>query len=135
MFLQNIQRQKEHRDMSAEAIALPAIEQRQDERVSYQGAFDYTYEGNKGEAYWSSMSHDGACISMRRYLRPGRLIRISQDGHEIFGTVIWCKPKSRSTFFIAGIRFTDGSAEASFMVLSAMVQQMVRSRRNRKINR
>lgn len=29
--------------MSAEAIALPAIEQRRDERVSYHGPFEYTY--------------------------------------------------------------------------------------------
>ena len=121
--------------MSAEAIALPTIEQRSDERVPLQGTFEYTCDGQRGEARWSSMSHEGARISMRRYLRPGRLIRIVQDSHEIFGTVIWCKPISRSTFFVAGIRFTDGSVEASFMVLSAMVQQMVRSRRNKHINR
>ena len=121
--------------MSAEAITLPTIEERGDDRVSLRGKFDYTCDCETGEASWSSMSQDGACISLGRYLRPGRLIGIEQDGHELLGMVVWCKPSAYSSSFSAGIRFTDGSAQASFMVLSAMVQQMLRSLRNKQINR
>lgn len=121
--------------MSAEAIALPEIDERNDERVPIHGTFKYTCDGEVGDARWTSMSHDGACITIGRYMRPGRLIRVCQDGHEVFGTVVWCKPTSNSTSFLAGIRFTDGSVEASFLVLSAMVQQMVRSRKNKHISR
>ena len=121
--------------MSAEAITLPAIEDRRDGRISLSGTFEYTCDNESGEARWSSMSHDGASISIGRYLRPGRLIRIEQDGHEIFGMVVWCKPCENSSYFAAGIRFTDGSVQASFMVLSAMVQQMLRSRKNKQLNR
>lgn len=121
--------------MSAEAIAVPPIDERRDERISLEGTFEYTSDCETGEGRWSSMNHDGACISIGRYLRPGRLIRIEQDGHEILGMVVWCKPNEYSTSFTSGVRFTDGSVEASFMVLSAMVQQMVQSRGNKQINR
>lgn len=73
--------------MSAEAITLPTMDERRDDRISLKGTFEYTCDCETGEAGWSSTSHDGACISLDRYLRPGRLIRIEQDGHELLGMV------------------------------------------------
>jgi hypothetical protein len=121
-------------DMSAEAATFPEVEDRKQDRLPIHGSFVYTYDGHSGDAEWNSYSHEGASISMKRYLRPGRLIHVSQDGHDIFGTVVWCRPTLGSTSFLAGIRFTDGSVEASFLILSAMVQNMIRSRKTKTIN-
>ena len=126
--------------MSAEAIDINAIDiavqdERNDVRTDIHGEFEYTCDGQEGTGCWSSMSHDGACIQLGRYLRPTRLIRINKDGHDIFGAVVWCRPTANSESFVAGIRFIDGGVEASFLILSAMVQQMVRSRKQKQLNR
>ncbi|MFP6581150.1 MAG: PilZ domain-containing protein [Candidatus Hydrogenedentota bacterium] len=121
--------------MSAEAIAIPIRNERQDSRVPFQGEFEYTCDGLSGTAHWSSMSDQGACVTLGRYLRPTRLIRFSKDGHDIFGSVVWCKPKDNSESFVAGVRFIDGGVEASFMVLSTIVQQMVRNRKKTQRSR
>jgi len=120
--------------MSAEAIALPNINERESLRLPYQGEFEYTCDRDTGTARWSSVSHQGACISMGRYLIPGRLIRICQDEHELIGKVVWCKPTHHDNTFVAGIRFMDNGIEASFMVLSTMVQHMLQSRLATKQN-
>lgn len=121
--------------MSAEALAIPLEDERHDNRLPFDGEFEFACDGQAGKAHWSSMSHQGACITIGRYLRPTRLIRIEKDGHEIFGTVVWCQPTTNSESFVAGIRFIDGSVEASFIVLSAMVQQMVRGRKQKQLSR
>jgi hypothetical protein len=113
--------------MSAEAIAIPFENKREEARVPFTGEFEYTCDGLSGAAQWSSMSDNGACVTMGRYLRPTRLIRFTKDNHEVFGVVVWCKPQERSESFVAGVRFIDGGVEASFMVLSTIVQQMIRS--------
>ena len=121
--------------MSAEAIALPAINEREGFRLPFQGEFNYTCDNNSGTACWSSVSHQGACITMGRYLSPGRLVRISQDNHELIGSVVWCKPTHNNHSFVAGIRFMDNGIEASFMVLSTMVQHMLDTRRTKHIQK
>lgn len=121
--------------MSAEAIELNMENERSNARTEVHGEFEYTCDGQKGTGCWSSMSHDGACLRLGRYLRPTRLIRIEKDGHEIFGSIIWCRPTQHSESFVAGIRFIDGGIEASFLILSAMVQQMVRSRKHATLSR
>ena len=114
-------------DMNAEAIAVPNINERASFRLPYQGEFEYTCDNTNGTACWSSVSHHGACIRMGRYLKPGRLIRISQDNHELIGNVVWYKPTHEDKTFVAGIRFMDNGVEASFLVLSTMVQHMLNS--------
>jgi hypothetical protein len=127
--------QERIRTMSAEAITIPLENERHESRLPFDGEFEFTCDGQSGAARWCSMSHQGACISIGRYLRPTRLIRIEKDGHEIFGSVVWCQPTTNSESFVAGIRFIDGSVEASFIVLSAMVQQMVRGRKQSQLSR
>lgn len=114
--------------MSAESIVTPDINEREEYRLPYQGAFEYTCESDSGVARWSSVSHQGACITMGRYLSPGRLIRISQENHALIGSVVWCKPTRTPNTFVAGIRFMDNGVEASFMVLSTMVHHMLTTR-------
>lgn len=121
--------------MSAEALELTIQDERVESRTSVHGTFEYTCDGQEGTGCWSSMSHDGACIKLGRYMRPTRLIRITKDGHDIFGSVVWCRPTTNSETFVAGIRFIDGGVEASFLILSAMVQQMVRSRKQKQLAR
>ena len=121
--------------MSAEALEIAVNDERNDVRANVHGEFEYTCDGEDGTGCWSSMSHDGACIKLGRYLRPTRLIRITKDGHDIFASVVWCRPTTNSESFVAGIRFIDGGVEASFLILSAMVQQMVRSRKQKQLTR
>ncbi len=111
--------------MNAEAVALPNINEREGFRLPFQGEFEYTCDKYTGSACWSSVSPQGACIRMGRYLKPGRLIRVTQDNHELIGSVVWCKPTHQDNIFVAGIRFMDNGVEASFMVLSTMVQHML----------
>lgn len=120
--------------MSTEAIMHPGINEGEGFRVPYQGELEYTCESISGTACWSSVSHQGASITIGRYLSPGRLIQINQDSHDLIGYVVWCKPTQETDTFLAGIRFIDKGIEVSFVMLSTMVQNMLLTRQANRLN-
>ena len=73
------------------------------------GKFRYYDDTDEhGVANWCTVSKDGACISINRYLRPGRSLVIVGEGAPLHGRIVWCRPMDGSTSFIAGVRILKG---------------------------
>ncbi len=111
--------------MGAHALAMPRQEERRTRRVALRGEFDYVYDGlEQGRATWRSISLEGACIQIGRYLRPGRTIRIDYFGLEMNMRVVWCRPASGSERFVAGVQVLNGGPELALMTLMAVAQRL-----------
>jgi hypothetical protein len=75
------------------ALAMPMQDERKSRRLPLTGKFEYEHaDGEHGEASWRSISLDGACVQIGRYLRPGRRMRISYHGLDLTLRVVWCRP-------------------------------------------
>lgn len=101
--------------MNAEAMVMPETDERNSERVQFDGPLSYRYDLNEhGFAKWCSVGREGACISLGRYLRPGRHVTLMSGSEaegplEISGRIVWCRPTSDGREFVAGLRiFDDG---------------------------
>lgn len=111
--------------MGAHAWAMPRQEERQARRVALRGEFGYVYDGSEqGRATWRSISLEGACIEIGRYLRPGRTIRIDYFGFEMHMRVVWCRPANRSERFVAGVQVLNGGPELALITLMAVAQRL-----------
>lgn len=119
--------------MNAEAIVLPNINERATFRSPFLGKFEYICASMSGTASWSSASHQGASITIGRYLSPGRLIQICQDKLDVIGYVVWCKPTQETGTFLAGIRFIDKGIDDTIDILATVKQKMLLSRQNKSL--
>lgn len=118
---------------AVEALAVPAREERQSGRLAYHGEFAYEYEdGDHGTASWRSISADGACIQIGRYLRPGRRLRIDFHGLELNMRVVWCLPVHGGQRFVAGVQLLNGGPELALVTLMAIVQRLTTHRSSRQ---
>lgn len=101
--------------MSAQVAQCLLINERETNRVPLSGRIQYRYGlDDHGTAAWRSIGRDGACISLGRYLRPGRHITLLCDGRsgapEVSGRVVWCRPALDGQTFVAGVRFLRDDA-------------------------
>ena len=111
--------------MGALALAMPVREERRSGRVPLSGTFKCQYEdGVQGLATWRSISLDGACIQIGRYLRPGRTMRIAYHGLDLELRVVWCRPAANEEWFTAGVQVVDGGPELALMTLMALVRRL-----------
>jgi hypothetical protein len=118
--------------MSSEAIAVAAKEERVTKRVPYYGAVQYTANKHHGAAKWSNISTNGACMELGRYLRPGRVVQIDTVASSFTGVVMWCKSVSGNDTYEAGLRMVNDNIESSFVVLSAVMRNLVTQGLKRK---
>lgn len=112
--------------MGAHALAMPRHEERRTRRVALRGEFEYTFDdAERGQAIWRSISLDGACIEIGRYLRPGRKLRIDYRGLEMNMRVVWCRAVQGSENFVVGVQVLNGGPELALMTLMAVAQRLV----------
>jgi len=110
--------------MTTLAGAAQTAESRETPRVPFAGAFDYEYEGGEaGTGLWRSMSPDGACVQVGRYMRPGRVLRVRYYGCELVLRVVWCRQADASVRFVAGVQLVEGGPELALMTLMALVRR------------
>ena len=111
--------------MGAYAMAMPVREERRCGRLPMVGSFECEYEdGAHGEATWRSISLEGACVRIGRYLRPGRTMDVSYHGLDLELRVVWCRPSANEEFFTAGVQVVNGGPELALMTLMALVQRL-----------
>ncbi len=111
--------------MGAYALTMPAQEERRFGRVPMAGSFECEYEdGVQGEAAWRSISLEGACVQLGRYLRPGRTMHVSYHGLDLELRVVWCRPAASEEWFVAGVQVMNGGPELALMTLMALVQRL-----------
>lgn len=111
--------------MGAYALAMPIREERRSGRVPLAGSFECEYEdGVQGEATWRSISLEGACIQIGRYLLPGRKLRVSYHGLELDLRVVWCRAAGSQEWFVAGVQVLNSGPELALMTLTALVQRL-----------
>lgn len=112
--------------MGTHALAIPATDERASRRIPFQGKFEYRCDEDEcGVAEWRSVSREGVCIRIGRYLRPGRHMRVAFYGLELRARVIWCSATADGNHFVAGLRVVNSGPEASMLTLSAIVQRLV----------
>ncbi len=84
-------------------------EERKLNRTPATGEFRYFDDTDEsGVANWCTVSKDGACISINRYLRPGRGLVIVGEGATLHGRIVWCRSIDGSKSFVAGVRILKG---------------------------
>lgn len=106
-------------------LAMPMQDERKSSRLPLSGKFEYLHDdGQQGEAYWRSISTEGACIQLGSYLRPGRQMRAVYHGVEMTLRVVWCRPVDAGKF-VAGVQVLRGGPELALVTLMAVVQRMV----------
>ena len=111
--------------MGAIALAMPMQDERKSRRLPLTGKFEYEHEdGEQGEASWRSISVDGACVQIGRYLRPGRKMQISYHGIDLTLRVVWCRPAGSDEWFVAGVQVLNGGPELALVTLMAVVQRL-----------
>lgn len=105
--------------MISSGLAIETEDQRTSERIVAFGTLVYQDSPHdKGWARWCSVSRDGACIHLGRYLRPGKQIMLRSrgtHGHEFKARVVWCRPVNGGAHFVAGLKVfhdTPDSEEA-----------------------
>lgn len=116
--------------MSAETLANVAIEEREWERFPFRGKLSYRCALEEGgAATWCSVGREGACIRMKRYLRPGRHMILSTDaivanghGAELSARVVWCRPTADGGTFVAGLHIFGDDPEAA-LALATIVRR------------
>lgn len=109
--------------MNMSGLAIENEDQRVSERLVAFGTLVYQDSPHdKGWARWCSVSRDGACIHLGRYLRPGKHLMLRTGRTEDAGTgaefkarVVWCRPVAAGAQFVAGLKIihdTPDSEEA-----------------------
>ena len=109
--------------MNISGLAIETEDQRLSERQVAFGTLVYQDSPqDKGWARWCSVSCDGACIHLGRYLRPGKHLMLrsneaSDMAHdlEFKARVVWCRPVAAGAHFVAGLKIfhdTPDSEEA-----------------------
>ena len=115
--------------MSVETLANVAVEERESERFSFRGKLSYRCALEEGgSATWCSVGREGACIRLKRYLRPGRHMILSTDaivvngqGAELSARVVWCRPTADGDTFVAGLHIFGDDPEAA-LALATIVR-------------
>lgn len=111
--------------MGAIALAMPTRDERKAHRLPLTGEFEYEHsDGERGLASWRSISMEGACIQLGRYLRPGRTIRANYHGLDLTLRVVWCGASVRENGFIAGVQVVNGGPELALMTLMAAARRL-----------
>lgn len=111
--------------MAAEALSIPVHEERRSGRVPFNEDFEYEYDdGQRGMASWRSISAEGACIQIGRYLRPGRRVSIDFHGLDLNMRVVWCLPTADGQRFVAGVQVLNSGPELALVTLMAIVQRL-----------
>lgn len=105
--------------MTLSGLAIETEDQRESERRIAFGTLVYQDSPqDKGWARWCSVSRDGACIHLGRYLRPGKHLMLRSHGahrSEFKARVVWCRPVAGGAHFVAGLKIfhdTPDSEEA-----------------------
>ena len=114
--------------MGVVALAMPMQDERKSRRLPMTGGFKYEHEdGERGDALWRSISLDGACMQIGRYLRPGRTMRASYQGLDLNMRVVWCRAIDGENF-VAGVRVINGGPEMALMTLMAVARRLASRR-------
>lgn len=104
--------------MSISGLAIASEDQRTSQRVVALGTLIYQVSReDKGWARWCSVSRDGACIHLGRYLRPGKYVMLRTNGAhatnvEFKARVVWCRPVAGGVHFVAGLKIYRDSPES-----------------------
>jgi hypothetical protein len=106
--------------METSGLAVSAVDQRASKRLPAFGTLEYQASpDDTGWARWQTVSRDGACIHLGRYLRPGKYSLLRWRRHlgtaEFKARVVWCRPVSADGHFLAGLKIIHdepGSEEA-----------------------
>jgi hypothetical protein len=95
------------------------VEQRSSDRRTAFGTLSYQDSpDDRGWARWCSVSRDGACIHLGRYLRPGKHIMLRLHHHtdvatsEFKARVVWCRPIAAGAHFVAGLKIFHDQPES-----------------------
>jgi hypothetical protein len=106
--------------MNTSGVAITTVDQRTSERCTAFGTLSYQdAPDDRGWARWCSVSRDGACIHLGRYLRPGKhiMLRSHQTSPEVptsefKARVVWCRPIAAGAHFVAGLRIFHDHPES-----------------------
>jgi len=110
-------------------LAMPKQDERKSRRLPLTGGFEYEHsDGEHGEASWRSISLDGACVQIGRYLRPGRQMRVSYRGHDMIMRVVWCRATGDENF-LAGVQVVNGGPELALVTLMAAARRLATRRK------
>ena len=116
--------------MTHKTTAIRRHDQRRFFRVPYAGVVRYWYAPDEdGTAKCCDVGQGGVCLSLGRYLRPGRRVMLSVSGPEASttgaefkGEVVWCRPAATPCIFLAGVRVWHDDPETPD-TLASMVHQ------------
>lgn len=105
--------------MELSGLAVATVEQRTSDRWSAFGTLSYQdAPDDRGWARWCSVSRDGACIHLGRYLRPGKhiMLRLHESSErcaaEFKARVVWCRPIAAGAHFVAGLKIFHDEPES-----------------------
>ena len=117
--LRHIGADRKEFDMNMTALGTATTEERRHSRFPLWGQFSYRYDQDEsGLGRWCSVGHDGACIEVGRYLRPGRHLLLSSNDEDISCRVVWCRPTHESKRFVVGLSIFEDTSRESASLLS-----------------
>ncbi|MBI4559241.1 MAG: PilZ domain-containing protein [Candidatus Hydrogenedentes bacterium] len=104
-------------------------------RVPYSAGVTYRYGVNEGGiAASANLGRGGACLTLGRYLRPGRYVMLSFEAApadnepvELKAQVMWCRPTNDAKRFEAGVRIFHDEPDVNVALSELLYDAMLRA--------